>query len=115
MTKIKKELQGEFTEKEIIEARDAICTKLIKKDNRNSGDEPTVDEEPPPHASKLGGKMKTSTELGVIRKEFISTYSWMFEGLESLKDELQKGQEEIKDDTILEELSRELLRRKEKV
>uniref|UniRef100_A0A914QA64 Uncharacterized protein n=1 Tax=Panagrolaimus davidi TaxID=227884 RepID=A0A914QA64_9BILA len=86
MIKLRKELLDSHTEEEIINARNHVCFDIIKVQKSTSSTENT--QEPPPHACKLDSIVKTSEELDIIRKHFVSKFSFLFEDNQELAEKL---------------------------
>uniref|UniRef100_A0AC34RSW7 Uncharacterized protein n=1 Tax=Panagrolaimus sp. JU765 TaxID=591449 RepID=A0AC34RSW7_9BILA len=106
MLEIRKNLHKNYSNFEIEEAKNHVWTRFIRSGNFVEKEVGDV-EEPPPHASKLGGEMKSEEDLQEMRQRFVSLFLWMFEGLDEVKELILNGkidEDERSLDEILEEL-----------
>lgn len=104
MLEIQHDLNENYSNFEIEEARNHVWARFI----RNGIEKEVVDiEEPPPHASKLGGEMKNNEDLQELKQKFVSLFSWMFEDLNEIRNLVLNGKVE-NDDRSLDELLEEL-------
>uniref|UniRef100_A0A7E4W3H8 Nucleoporin_C domain-containing protein n=1 Tax=Panagrellus redivivus TaxID=6233 RepID=A0A7E4W3H8_PANRE len=87
MLKLKKDLQEAYTEQEITTACDNICTDIIKTKDAKETDHST---EPPPHACKSDGIVKSESELAELRQHFVTRFSWLFADNDQLGNALIK-------------------------